>query len=162
MKAKAEKKWIIKIISALIIISAGLLWHKSTQKPGMEINCSAILHYDHVDPDYVSALEMTFRLDSDYEGLVVLSGSIATATGKQTVSRNITFDYNVKVPGEIIIRNMKYIKTFRDTAQDDILTRGFFYVPDGTERQLRLNPLGNAWLLGNQQSPFALCINKKS
>ncbi|ECL2126665.1 hypothetical protein FSE01_22235 [Salmonella enterica subsp. enterica] len=161
MKAKFKKRWEMLII-LLLIISAGLLWHKSVQRPGMKINCSTILHYDHVDPDHVSSLEMTFRLDRDYEGLAVLSGRIETAAGRQIISRNITFDYDVKVPGEIVVRNMNYIKTLRDNADDDIFTRSFFFVSEGTERQLRLNPLGNAWLLGNQQSPFALCVNKKS
>lgn len=161
MQAKSKKVWIIMIISSLIL-SVGLLWLKSTQRPGMKINCSTILHYDHMGPDYVSTLEMTFRLDSDYEGLVVLSGTIEAAGDRQAVSRNITFDYDVKTPGEIIVKNMGYIKTLRDTARDDILTQSFFYVPEGTGRQLRLSPQGNAWLLGNPQSPFALCVNKKN
>lgn len=162
MKTKSEKKWIIMIISALIMIPAGLLWHKSTQRPGMKVNCSTILHYDHAKPDYISTLELTFRLDSDFEGLVVLSGSIDTTTGRQTVSRNITFDYDVKAPGEIVVSNMRHIKTARDTADDEIIKKNFFFVPEGTERQLRLSPLGNAWLLGNPQSPFALCVNQKN
>lgn len=161
MKAISEKKWIILTITALLLIAAALLWHKSTQRTGMDINCSTILHYDHARPDYISSLEMTFRLARDYEGLVMLSGHIDTATGRQIVSRNITFDYAVKVPGEIVVSNMHYIKTNRDTAQDDILSQSFFFVPEGTERQLRLSPLSNAWLLGNPQSPFALCVNKK-
>ena len=161
MKVKPEKKWIAIVTSGLIIISAGLLWHKSAQKPGIKVNCSTILHYDHAKPDYISTLELTFRLDSDFEGLVVLSGSIDTATGRQTVSRNIMFDYDIKVPGEIIVRNMSYIKTSRDNADDEIIKQSFFFVPEGTERQLRLSPLGNAWLLGNPQSPFVLCVNQK-
>ncbi|HBW2765519.1 TPA: hypothetical protein MEW02_003464 [Klebsiella pneumoniae] len=162
MKTKSEKKWIIMIISALIMIPAGLLWYKSSQRSGMKVNCSTILHYDHAKPDYISTLELTFRLDSDFEGLVVLSGNIDAAGGRQTVSRNITFDYDVKFPGEINVRNMRYIKTSRDNADDEILMKSFFFVPEGTERQLRVSPLGNAWLLGNPQSPFALCVSQKN
>lgn len=45
-----------------------------------------------IKPYYISTLELTFRLECDFEGLVVLSGIIDTATGRQTVPRNITFD----------------------------------------------------------------------
>lgn len=162
MKAKSERRTHVLIITIMLMVSAILLWHKSTRDSGVEINCSTILRYNHANPDYVSTLEMIFRLDRDYEGLVMLSGNIETATGRQTVSRNITFDYAVKVPGEIILSKMNYIKTIRDTAQDDIITRSFFFVPEGSERQLRVNPLGNAWLLGNPQSPFAICVNKRN
>lgn len=161
MKAKSEKKWLILIILVLMMTSAVLLWHKNGQQPGMNINCSTIILYQDTTEPVHSALEMTLRLNSDYEGLVVLSGSVETATGKQTVSRNITFDYAVKIPGEILVQNMRYIKTPRDTAYDDIFTKNFFFVPENTERQLRINSLNNAWLLGNPQSPFALCVNKK-
>lgn len=162
MNAGFKKKWITLLISGLIIITAGLTWLKRSQKPGLTINCSTILHYDHANPDYISTLELTFRLDSDFEGLVVLSGSIETASGKQTVSRNIMFDYDIKTPGEIVVSNMRHIKTARDTANDEIIEKSFFFVPEGTERQLRLSSTANAWLLGNPQSPFALCVNKKN
>ncbi|WKW40319.1 hypothetical protein [Enterobacter mori] len=161
MNAGFKNKWIVLIISGLIIVTAGLVWLKRSQKPGLKINCSTILHYDHAKPDYISTLELTFRLDSDFDGLVVLSGSIDTATGRQTVSRNITFDYDIKTPGEIVVSNMRHIKTARDTADDEIIKKSFFFVHEDTGRQLRLNPLGNAWLLGNPQSPFALCVNQK-
>lgn len=161
MNAGFKKKWITLLISGLIIITAGLTWLKRSQKPGLTINCSTILHYDHAKPDYISTLELTFRLESDFEGLVVLSGSIDTARGRQTVSRNITFDYDIKTPGEIVVSNMRHIKTARDTADDEIIKKSFFFVPDNSERQLRLNATANAWLLGNPQSPFALCVNQK-
>lgn len=161
MKVKPKKMWIIMIISASIV-AVGLLWLKSIQRPGMNINCSTILHYDHAAPDYVSTLEFTFRLERDYEGLVLLSGIINVSSDKQIVSRNIAFNYDIKTPGEILVRNTRYIKTSRDTASDDIINRSFLYVPEGTERQLKLSPLGNAWLLGNPQSPFALCVNRKN
>lgn len=161
MNAGFKKKWIASITFLLISIIAGLMWHKRTQGPGLTINCSTILHYDHAKPDYISTLELTFRLESDFEGLVVLSGSIDTAKGRQTVSRNITFDYDIKAPGEIVVSNMRHIKTARDTAADAIIEKSFFFVPEGTERQLRLSSSGNAWLLGNPQSPFALCVNQK-
>lgn len=161
MNAEFKKKWIAVIISGLLIIITGLMLYKRLQQPGLNINCSTILHYDHSNPDYISTLELTFRLDSDFEGLVVLSGNIDTATGRQTVSRNITFDYNIKAPGEIVVRDMRHIKTARDTADDEIIKKSFFFVPEGTERQLRLSTSGNAWLLGNPQSPFALCVNQK-
>lgn len=156
-----KKKWIAVVTFGLIIISAGLLWLKHAHKSGLNINCSTILHFDHANPDFISTLELTFRLDSDFEGLVVLSGNIDTATGRQTVSRHITFDYDIKVPGEIVVSNMRHIKTTRDTAADEIIENGFFFVPEGTERQLRLSSTANAWLLGNPQSPFALCVNQK-
>ncbi|WP_210454250.1 hypothetical protein [Pantoea ananatis] len=161
MNAEFKKKWIALITSGLIIMTAGLVWLKHSQKPGLKINCSTIIHYDHAKPDHISTLEFTFRLESDFEGLVVLSGNIDTATGRQTVSRNITFDYDIKTPGEIVVSNMRHIKTARDTADDEIIKKSFFIVPDNSERQLRLNATANAWLLGNPLSPFALCVNQK-
>ncbi|HHA2302550.1 hypothetical protein I4P06_21370 [Enterobacter asburiae] len=161
MNAEFKKKWVAVVTFGLFIISTGIMLYKRLQQPGLNINCSTILHYDHSNPDYISTLELTFRLDSDFEGLVVLSGNINTATGRQTVSRNITFDYNIKAPGEIVVSDMRHIKTARDTADDEIIKKSFFFVPEGTERQLRLSPSGNAWLLGNPQSPFALCVNQK-
>lgn len=161
MHVSLKKGALVTTVTLLMITAAGLLWHKKSQQPGIKINCSTILHYDHASPNYVSSLEMTFRLDKDYEGLVVLSGYFDTPTGRQTIARNIQFDYSVKTPGEITVRNMSYIKTLRDNAHDEIVKNSFFFVPEGTERQLRLNPLSNAWLLGNPQSTFALCVNKK-
>lgn len=161
MNLRFKKKWTVIVFTLLVVISTGLFWYKSFQTPGMKINCSTILHYDHANPDYVTTIEITFRLDRDYGGLVVLSGNIDTAAGRQNISRNIIFDYDVKELGEIIISNMSYIKTHRDNADDDILMKNFFFVPEDTERQLRLSSLRNAWLLGNPQSPFALCVNKK-
>ncbi|MGP6457664.1 hypothetical protein ACTZGH_23410 [Enterobacter ludwigii] len=57
--------------------------------------------------------------------------------------------------------NIRHIKTARDTADDEIIKKSFFFVPEDTGRQLRLSPLGNARLLGNLQSPFTLCVNQK-
>lgn len=161
MLVNFRNRKIVITMMLLMMIAAGVGLYKRSQTPGIKINCSTILHYDHASPNYVSSLEMTFRLDKDYEGLVVLFGYIDTPTGRQTIARNIQFDYSVKTPGEITVRNMSYIKTLRDNANDEIVKNSFFFVPEGTERQLRLNPLGNAWLLGNPQSPFALCVNKK-
>lgn len=160
MQLNINKKSVIPLLVLLLISSGCLLWFKGLQKPGLEINCATILHYDHADPDFLTTLELTFRLDRDYEGLVILSGIIKTRTGEQAISRNIMFDYAIKTPGEIVVQNMKYVKTQRDTADDEYLMKGFFYVPEGAKRQLRLNPLNNAWLIGNPQSPVALCVNK--
>lgn len=80
---------------------------------------------------------------------------------KPAGSRNITFDYDIKTPGEIVVSNMHHIKTARGNAADEIIKKSFFFVHEDTGRQLRLSPLGNAWLLGNPQSPFALCVNQK-
>ena len=148
-------------MTLLMMIAAGSVLYKRSQQTGLKLNCSTILHYNHAHPNYTANLEIAFRLDKDYEGLVILSGYIDTPSGRQTIARNIRFDYGVKTPGEIIIRNMSYIKKFRDNAHDEIVKNSFFFTPEGSERLLRLKPLSNAWLLGNPQSPFALCVNNK-
>lgn len=160
MKVKLDKKWWVLAFLFLLFLSAAMLWRKWFYTTGMEIHCATTLHYDHAEPDFIATLEMNFRLDKNYEGLVILSGVIETKTGEQIIARNITFDYDVKKQGEVNVRNMVYKKMRRDTANDDYWATSFFYVPEGTSRQLQLTYIGNAWLIGNQYSPVALCVNK--
>ncbi|HHF0155408.1 TPA: hypothetical protein ACPHTL_003974, partial [Enterobacter roggenkampii] len=101
-----------------------------------------------------------FRLDKNHDGQAVLSGNIQSARGVNVISRTILFSYEMNRPGEIALTDTRYVKNPRDTADDDSFKSSFFYVPEGTVRQLKIEPTGNGWLIGNLQSPFALCVNR--
>lgn len=104
---------------------------------------------------------MNFRLGKDRCGRVILSGNIKTGNTVQTLSRMAAFDYERASPNEISIYNVEYMKNTRDTAYDELFRNSFFYAQKGTTRQMYLSPSGNAWLIANLQSPFALCVNKE-
>ena len=105
-------------------------------------------------------MELVFRLEENLEGYAMLAGNTHSDRGTDVISRAIHFSYVMKRPGEIEIADMRYVKNARDTADDDSFRRNFFYAPEGAVRQLRLQPVGNGWLLNNIQSPFALCVSR--
>ena len=149
-------------VSLLLVMasSIGFYMYMLKRQNGMDVDCNTIIRYNHLNPDFTDTLNLVFRLDKQFSGQVVLSGYINSEGGPETVSRMIHFGYEVNRPGEISVSNMRYVKKSQDTASDEIFRHGFFYVPEGTVRQLRINPLLNGWLIENLQSPFALCVNK--
>jgi hypothetical protein len=118
------------------------------------------MQYHHQSPAFSATVEFIFRLEEDHDGYAILSGNIHSARDIQVISRTVHFNYVMKRPGEIEISDMRYAKSPRDTADDDSFRYSFFYVPEGDVRHLRIGPLRNGWLIGNPQSPFALCLNK--
>jgi hypothetical protein len=153
-------RWPDAILLLTLILSLWFYINMRQHQHSMNVNCSTILRYKHQNPDFIATLEMILRLDSNFRGQVFLSGHMYSERGTENVSRTILFDYEVNRPGEISVKNMHYVKNPRDTARDESFRHGFFYVPEGASRELGLNPLGNAWLIDNLQSPFALCVNK--
>ncbi|MBB1200221.1 hypothetical protein EGM70_07940 [Enterobacteriaceae bacterium 89] len=160
MQAMSKVKITISVtLMAMLILSLAIFVYHRFRTPGHDVNCSTILHYDHRDPDFVSTVEMNLRLKEDRSGFVVLSGNVHSENEASVVSRRVEFDYEITSPGEISIRNLNYVKNRRDTTSDDFFKKSFFFTQQGTHRQMRLSPYGNAWLMGNPQSPFALCVN---
>ncbi|POT58081.1 hypothetical protein C3432_09165 [Citrobacter amalonaticus] len=163
MKAVNKKAlWSAATLLIIFVLSAWFYLHHCLLQSSMQVNCATILRYSHHDPNFIATLDMIFRLDKNHNGQAILSGNMHTEREVQIVSRTIIFNYEVNRPGEIYVKNMRYVKNIRDTASDDHFRRGFFYVPDGSVRQLRINPSGNGWLIDNLQSPFALCINSEN
>lgn len=161
MNALTKKTGLIALL--LLVVLALSVWfyvHKRQNQNYLKVNCSTILRYNHYEPDFVATLEFVFRLDKNHEGQAVLSGNIQSARGVHVISRTILFSYEMNRPGEIALTNTRYVKNPRDTADDDSFKSSFFYVPEGTVRQLKIEPTGNGWLIGNLQSPFALCVNR--
>ncbi len=148
------------ILLAFLALSAWFFLHMHQKQAGLNVNCSSIIRYNHQAPDFTASLEFVFRLEKNLNGYAVLSGNIHSARGTHVISRTVHFSYVVSRPDEIEISDMRYIKNPRDTADDESFRRSFFYVPEGAMRQLRISPSRNGWLLGNIQSPFALCVRR--
>ena len=161
MNATNKKYGIVAVILlTLLALSAWFFVHMRQKQGALNVNCSTILQYNHQAPNFTATLEYIFRLEKNLDGYVVISGNIHSERGVHVVSRTIHFNYVMNWPGEIEISDMRYIKNARDTADDESFKRSFFYVPEGAVRQLRINPSRNGWLMGNLQSPFALCVNR--
>lgn len=154
--------WPVGFSLLILVFSLWFYMHMRQQQNGMSVNCSTIISYNHKVPDFIASLDMIFRLDKNSHGQVILSGNMHSERGVETISRTILFNYEVNRPGEISVKDMHYAKNPRDTASDESFINGFFYVPEGTTRLLRINPLVNGWLIENMQSPFALCVNRAS
>lgn len=162
MNALTKKTGLIAIILLVVLaLSAWFYVHKRQNQNYLKVNCSTILRYNHQDPDFVATLDLVFRLDENHDGQAVLSGHIHSEKGAKIISRSVLFSYEMNRLGEISIMETRYLKNPRDTADDESFKSSFFYVPDGTVRQLRVEPSNNGWLLGNLQSPFALCVNRE-
>ena len=162
MNALTKKTGLIALL--LLVVLALSVWfyvHKRQNQNFLKVNCSTILRYNHQDPDFVATLDLVFRLDENHDGQAVLSGNIHSEKGAKIISRTVLFSYEMNRPGEISIMDTRYVKTHRDTADEESFKSSFFYVPDGTVRQLRVEPSNNGWLIGNLQSPFALCVNRE-
>lgn len=162
MNAINKKTGILAVI--LLVVLALSVWfyvHMHQKQSALNVNCSTIVRYNHNEPDFIATLEFVFRLDKNHDGQAVLSGNIRSDRGVHVISRTILFSYEMNRPGEISLTNTRYIKNPRDTADDESFKSSFFYVPEGTVRQLSLEPSGNGWLIGNLQSPFALCVSKR-
>ncbi|EOX7394782.1 hypothetical protein ACOMQ0_003538 [Enterobacter quasiroggenkampii] len=161
MNALTKKTGLIALLLLVVLtLSVWFYVHKRQNQNYLKVNCSTILRYNHYEPDFVATLEFVFRLDKNHEGQAVLSGNIQSARGVHVISRTILFSYEMNRPGEIALTDTRYVKNPRDTADDDSFKSSFFYVPEGTVRQLKIEPAGNGWLIGNLQSPFALCVNR--
>ncbi|BCL42732.1 hypothetical protein [Enterobacter roggenkampii] len=161
MNALTKKTGLIALLLLVVLtLSVWFYVHKRQNQNYLKVNCSTILRYNHYEPDFVATLEFIFRLDEDHDGQAVLSGNIQSARGVHVISRTILFSYEMNRPGEIALTDTRYVKNPRDTADDDSFKSSFFYVPEGTVRQLKIEPTGNGWLIGNLQSPFALCVNR--
>ncbi|EHG7890832.1 MULTISPECIES: hypothetical protein [Citrobacter] len=162
MNTLTKKTGLIAIL--LLVVLALSVWfyvHKRQNQNYLKVNCSTIIRYNHQDPDFVAMLDLVFRLDENHDGQAILSGNIYSEKGAKFISRTALFSYEINRPGEISIMDMRYLKNPRDTADEESFKSSFFYVPDGTVRQLRVEPSNNGWLLGNLQSPFALCVNRE-
>lgn len=161
MNALTKKTGLIALLLLVVLtLSVWFYVHKRQNQNYLKVNCSTILRYNHYEPDFVATLEFIFRLDKNHDGQAVLSGNIQSARGVNVISRTILFSYEMNRPGEIALTDTRYVKNPRDTADDDSFKSSFFYVPEGTVRQLKIEPTGNGWLIGNLQSPFALCVNR--
>ncbi|MDE4079273.1 MULTISPECIES: hypothetical protein [Enterobacter cloacae complex] len=162
MNALNKKTGLIAILLLVVLVlSVWFYVHKRQNQNFLKVNCSTILRYNHQDPDFVATLDLVFRLDENHDGQAVLSGNIHSDKGSNIISRTVLFSYEMNRPGEISIMDTRYVKTHRDTADEESFKSSFFYVPDGTVRQLRVEPSNNGWLIGNLQSPFALCVNRE-
>ena len=148
------------ILLTILALSAWFYIHMRQKQGAMNVNCSAIIQYNHRSPDFTATLEFIFRLDKSLDGYAVLSGNIHSGRDVHVISRTAHFSYIVNRPGEIEIADMRYVRNARDTADDDSFRRNFFYVPEGGVRHLRIMQSGNGWLIGNLQSPFVLCVSK--
>ncbi|MGU3412523.1 hypothetical protein ACLBW0_02585 [Enterobacteriaceae bacterium C34A] len=161
MNAVNKKNRTVVIISLMILALSALFSGYIRQKEkGLNVSCSSHIRYHHQSPAFSAALEFDFRLEEDHDGYAILSGNIHSAQDIQVISRTVHFSYVMKRPGEIEISDMRYAKNPRDTADDDSFRYSFFYVPDGSTRQLKINSLRNGWLIGNPQSPFTFCISR--
>ncbi|MGI3450938.1 hypothetical protein C3433_12070 [Citrobacter freundii] len=161
MNALIKKTGLITLLLLLVLaLSVWFYVHKRQNQNYLKVNCSTILRYNHQDPDFVAALDLVFRLDENHDGQAVLSGNIHSEKGAAIISRTVLFSYEMNRPGEISIMNTRYVKNPRDTADEESFKSSFFYVPEGTVRQLTVERSNNGWLLGNLQSPFALCVNR--
>jgi len=161
MNALTKKTGLIALLLLVVLtLSVWFYVHKRQNQNYLKVNCSTILRYNHYEPDFVATLEFIFRLDKNHDGQAVLSGNIQSARGVNVISRTILFSYEMNRPGEFALTDTRYVKNPRDTADDDSFKSSFFYVPEGTVRQLKIEPTGNGWLIGNLQSPFALCVNR--
>ena len=161
MSAINKKTGMLAVI--LIVILAFSVWfyvHMHQKQSALNVNCSTIVRYNHHEPDFIATLEFVFRLDKNHDGQAVLSGNIQSDRGVNVISRTILFSYEMNRPGEISLTDTRYVKNPRDTADDESFKSSFFYVPEGTVRQLKIEPTNNGWLIGNLQSPFALCVNR--
>lgn len=161
MNAINKKTGMLAVI--LIVILAFSVWfyvHMHQKQSALNVNCSTIVRYNHHEPDFIATLEFVFRLDKNHDGQAVLSGNIQSDKGVDVISRTILFSYEMNRPGEISLTDTRYVKNPRDTADDESFKSSFFYVPEGTVRQLKIEPTSNGWLIGNLQSPFALCVNR--
>ncbi|WP_414455123.1 hypothetical protein [Enterobacter quasiroggenkampii] len=161
MNALTKKTGLIALLLLVVLtLSVWFYVHKRQNQNYLKVNCSTILRYNHHEPDFIATLEFVFRLDINHDGQAVLSGNIQSDKGVHVISRTILFSYEMNRPGEIALTDTRYVKNPRDTADDDSFKSSFFYVPEGTVRQLKIEPAGNGWLIGNLQSPFALCVNR--
>lgn len=161
MNAINKKTGMLAVI--LIVILALSVWfyvHMHQKQSALNVNCSTIVRYNHHEPDFIATLEFVFRLDINHNGQAVLSGNIQSDKGVNVISRTILFSYEMNRPGEISLTDTRYVKNPRDTADEESFKSSFFYVPEGTVRQLKIEPTNNGWLIGNLQSPFALCVNR--
>ena len=157
-----NKKTVITfiILLTLLVLSVMFFLHMRQKQGVLNVNCSSVIQYHHKSPDFTASLEFILRLEKNLDGYAVLSGNLHSGRSVQVISRTVRFSYEVNRPDEIEIANMHYVKNTRDTADDDSFRHSFFYVPEGGVRQLRINPSRNGWLVGNPQSPFALCVNR--
>ncbi|MFA1017586.1 hypothetical protein AB8780_07985 [Enterobacter sp. SAT-E-asb] len=157
-----NKKTGISIIILLVVLTISVWFyvHMRHKQSALNVNCSTILRYNRHEPDFIATLEFVFRLNKNNDGQAILSGNIQSDRGVHVVSRTILFKYEMSRPGEIALTDTRYVKNLRDTADDESFKSSFFYVPKGTVRQLKIEPSSNGWLIGNIQSPFALCVNR--
>lgn len=161
MNANNKKTGSLAVI--LLVVLALSVWfyvHMRQKQSALNVNCSTIVRYNHHEPDFIATLEFVFRLDKNHDGQAVLSGNIHSERGVHIISRTILFNYEMSRPGEISLTDTRYVKNPRDTADDESFKSSFFYVPEGTVRPLKIEPSSNGWLIGNLQSPFALCVNR--
>lgn len=100
------------------------------------------------------------RLDKNHDGQAVLSGNIQSDRGVCIISRTILFSHEMNRPDEISLIDTRYVKNPRDIADGESFKSSFLYIPEGTVRQLKIKPTSNGWLIGNLQSPYALCVNR--
>lgn len=161
MNALIKQTGLITILLLLVLaLSVWFYVHKRQNQNYLKVNCSTILRYNHQDPEFVATLDLVFRLNENHDGQAVLSGNIHSDKGAKVISRTVLFNYEMNRPGEISIMDTRYVKNPRDTADEESFRSSFFYVPEGTVRQLIVERSNNGWLLGNLQSPFALCVNR--
>jgi hypothetical protein len=151
---------VIVVLLIILVLSACFYGYMRQKQGALNVRCSSHMQYHHQSPAFSATVEFIFRLEEDHDGYAILSGNIHSARDIQVISRTVHFNYVMKRPGEIEISDMRYAKSPRDTADDDSFRYSFFYVPEGDVRHLRIGPLRNGWLIGNPQSPFALCLNK--
>lgn len=148
------------ILTILVIIIWALIYFHQ-QKSGLDVYCSTFLHFDNGEPAFIASADISFRLQPDHTGNVALYGHFHDEKGLYVIARTVSFNYRIINPGEIALSDMTYIKNPRDSTTDAIFKNYFFYVPEGTERIIRLRPSRNGYVVENEHSPVFMCLNKQ-
>lgn len=151
---------ILTVFLATMVLSIWILLFLQQQKSGLDLYCSTFLHFDNEKPSFAASVDISFRLQPDHSGNVAINGNLKGEGVLNVIARTVSFNYRIINNDEIALSDMNYVKNTRDNTNDTLFRKYFFYVPEGTERVIRLRASRNGYLIENEQSPVFMCLNK--
>lgn len=160
MKLK-NKKIIISLLMALIIVTLATLWVLSLQEQKQRLfgsDCSATLAMRDKSANFAANLNIYLNMREDRTGYLDMTGTVNSGGVDERAARSYSFDYVLQSGNTLHLTNIVLDKRTADTANDGLMDKLIFSIDSRTGRYVKIAAFNNAWTIGNLYSPLFVCV----
>lgn len=153
-----NKKRLFMFSSIAIMLCIVFFFLRNVASPALQIKCKAHLISENNISQISLFSHVIFEVDRKFNGNIYFEGYVDNQGVERKLSRNIKFNYKLAAGDELRIFNIKSVNYSSDKVGDSFFSANVFDLHNTKVHRINIRMVGNSLLLGNELSPFLMCV----